>query len=97
MTALLERSLGVRHSVCSPCGSVGAGGRHEHDGRGNLDTHLQEHFDALEGKAQDERVVAVNPVHRFASGELLFNLAPIVNAIVVLGGEVIEEGLGLWC
>ena len=91
MAALLERSFGVGHAVGTPAGGVGASGGHEHDGSGNLDAHLQKHLDALEGKAQNERVVAVDPVHRLASGELLFNLAPVVNAIIILGGQVVEE------
>lgn len=82
--ALAEQRCGVGHAVDAPAGGVGAGGGHKEDGYGRGRRALDKHLNFLNGEAEDERVVAGDGIDIFANSELLFNLAPAVDAVSAL-------------
>jgi hypothetical protein len=45
---------------------------------------FEEHFNALQREAQDERVVASKDIDGVAGSELIFNLTPAIDAVASL-------------
>lgn len=81
---LAQRGSGSRHGVGAPARGVGASGGHEDNGHRRQERMFEEHFNALQREAQDERVVASKDIDGVAGSELIFNLTPAIDAVASL-------------